>query len=149
MKLSDYLAISAIILSIIGILFTYFNNKKLNEQQKLINDIIISTDKQVKDKQNKAYIMARSIRGVGTVVIEIFNSGNAIGTNIRIEFPYGASEGFISTGKNLLTYSQMNPKAQGTKLEYTLTNYQNPVIIKFIWDDAFSLNNSIEQVLTI
>lgn len=149
MDVSNWIALVAVVISVIGGLFSFFNNRKLNIQQKQINDIILAKEEKEKNNQKKAFIEASCIPHKGQSTVMVYNKGNAIAHNIRIEFPYDEKDGLLF--RNLpFPYPQMNPQAQGTEFCINLNSgHVNPVHIKFIWDDEFANNNEMTQILTL
>lgn len=149
MNTSDLIAFGALILSIGSVVFSSINNRKLNKQQRQINDFTITKERMNEENSKKAFIEARSSYNSGSVTVTIFNTGNAVAKNIRMNLPYDDKDGIIIT--NLpFPYPQINAHSSGAKFYLFLNEgHVNPVNITFIWDDDFSNDNQAIQFLQL
>ena len=137
------------ILALLASAFTYFkHDKKLNEQERKINEYQLKQIEKEDLESKKAAIRGNIVKGLkGKRTLKVYNSGRAIARNIRIE---GLDvEGLFHRADEVFPYELMNPQDY-TEVNIMLFNNCAPTIkLKYIWDDESGKNNEFEQVLTL
>jgi len=137
------------ILAIAGSVTTYLiHDKRLKSQEARINDYELSKIDNEKKDALKAKVRANSYKsGPGRQIVKIFNSGQAIAKNIRIEFTPADYDGYIQ--KNQFPFKYLNPQ-DFTEISMILVSEMPDTIeIKMMWDDEFSLDNDYSQIITL
>lgn len=145
-------AIAAFVVSLGALIFSAYtyskHDKKIKDQEQIINDYQINKIKKEDEESRKASIKGNIIKGNrGKLCLRIFNAGKASARNIRVE---GLDvDSLVVIGKDLFPYELMNPQ-DNTELTIWITKDSASVIkLKYIWDDDFGQNNEFEQVLTL
>lgn len=91
MIVSDYIAICAVIVSLISIIvsiFLYNNQKKYIQTQDDLNQILLSKEKKQIESADEAIISANVVKmGNKILRIRIFNKGNGRANNVQISYP--------------------------------------------------------------
>jgi len=142
--ISSGLSLLAIALTII----MYFkHDKRLKKQEEKLNIYQLKKMEVEESDNKKAQIRGNILKGDrGRRILKIFNSGRAIGRNIRIEY-LGDMEN-IFTNDSHFPYELLNPQ-DNTEIFLFLSEGASTLKIKLIWDDDFMNNNEFIQVLTL
>ena len=139
------------ILAIIGTLYTYIrHDKKIKEQERILNEYQIEKIKAEKDESKKALIKGNIVKyEKGKRVLKVFNAGKAAAYNINLEILNDNIEEKGIVGFHFEPYEMMNPH-DSTETYFFLCEGHTPTLkAKFTWKDEFQDNNEFVQVLSL
>ncbi|MEG1648298.1 MAG: hypothetical protein RR277_00250 [Rikenellaceae bacterium] len=139
------------ILAIFGTLYTYIrHDKKIKEQERILNEYQIEKIKTEKDESKKALIKGNVLKSEkGKRTLKVFNAGKAVAFNINLEILNGNIEEKGVLNFHFEPYEMMNPQ-DSTETSFFLCEGHTPTLkIKFTWEDDFQDNNEFIQVLSI
>lgn len=144
---SDIIAFSAFLVS--GL--TYIcNDRKINKQSRVINSSQIKRDKEEEENKMKADLKAESNKlPDGTRKLFVYNIGEGIAKNIRIEFEELKEPDGILVKVKKLPYPFLNYKDEFALPMQITSSVKKLPIIKLIWDDEFGMNREKMQVIDL
>lgn len=151
----DYLGIAGFILSIISLgfaAFIYFkHDKKIKSQELLINEYQLNTHKDAEIEKKKAIVKANIInRGKGSYRIKIFNSGQAVANNIRVELSLENGQSLdnaLVITANPFPFAMLSPHDSAEISFMAFLGSPDSFYIKTMWDDQFEENRENVQLL--
>lgn len=155
METIDYLGIAGFVISIVSLgfaTFIYFkHDKRIKSQELLINEYQLNTHKDAEIEKKKAIVKANIInRGKGSYRIKIFNSGQAVAKNIRVEMSLenGQSlEDELAITANPFPFAMLSPHDSAEISFMAFIGSPDAFYIKTIWDDQFEENRENVQFL--
>lgn len=139
------------ILAIFGTLYTYIrHDKKIKEQERILNEYQIEKIQAEKDESKKALIKGNVLKSEkGRRTLKVFNAGKAIAYNINLEILNNNIDEKGIIGFDFKPYEMMNPQ-DSTETSFFLSEGHTPTIkVKFTWKDEYQDNNEFIQVLSI
>lgn len=145
--LSDIISLIALI----GTIITYWvHSRKLNTQQKQINEFQIRKGLEEEDNKKKALICANTFKSSKGWRIRVYNKGEATARNIRFySDDIGMEESGIELRVDMKSYPLLN-KGDHFDIVMLLAEGHNPApIIKLVWDDFFGKDRENEQSLNL
>lgn len=146
-ELSDIISLVALA----GTVITYLlHSRKLNVQQKQINEFQIRKSIEEEDNRKKALICASAFKSPKGWRIGVCNKGEATARNIRLIYnDNGLSKSGIELCMNVESYPLLN-KDDNFDIVMLLAEGHNPApIIKLVWDDPFGKDREYEQSLNL
>ena len=143
--ISLVIAILAFLLSV----STYIiHDRKLKEQEKLLNEYQLRAFVQGEEEKKKAVIRARAVktnRGERTVVI--YNTGKAMARNLTVAME--KEDQVFATNPDLpITYSELLPDAF-REIKLFLAEGDDVLTLNYTWDDDFGVNNKESQTIDL
>lgn len=155
MNIMDYIGIAGFILSIISLgfaTFIYFkHDKRIKSQELLINEYQLNTHKEAEIEKKKAIIKANIInRGNGSYRIKIFNSGQAVAKNIRVEMSLEDGESLensLTIITNPFPFAMLSPHDSAEISFIASIGTPRTFYVKMIWDDQFEIDRVNTQLL--
>lgn len=86
--ITDFIAVTASCAALGLSIYTYFSHdKRLNEQNKIINDFQLKKYNKEADSEKRADIEANVIdQGTGHKLIKVYNKGKALAKNVEVAF---------------------------------------------------------------
>lgn len=145
--LSDIISLIALL----GTVITYWmHSRKLNTQQRQINDFQIKRSLEEEEDKKKAFVRANTFKSPQGWRLRVYNKGEATARNIRLIFnDNGLSKSGIELRINIKSYPLLN-KDDKFDIVMILAEGHNPApIIKLIWDDCFGKDREYEQSLNL
>lgn len=146
-ELSDIISIIALI----GTAITYlFHSRKLNTQQKQINEFQIRKSIEEEENRKKALISATAFEMGEGWRVRVSNKGEAIARNIRLySDDISMEESGIDLWTDIESYPILN-KDEYFDMVMSLCEGHNPTpVIKLVWDDPFGKDREYEQSLNL
>ncbi|MGL4519555.1 MAG: hypothetical protein ACRCUJ_07765 [Phocaeicola sp.] len=148
MDSTNIITITISSLALIGSLLTYLiHTKRLNEQQKQINQYQLKSLKEEEENKKKAFIQCEQIENPNRGKLDyliIKNTGNSPAMNVN--YIMDDSDCFTHED-NLFPYPKLLPNQ--TIEIYFYSDRRCNKTITFTWDDDFKEGRSTEQVLYI
>lgn len=133
---------------IIGGLFMYFHHdKKIKNQEKLLNDLQIKQYKRVEEQEKQAKVECNIIYGdKGIRRIYFYNSGLSDAHNVRIEILNKDNLDGVNILGNWGPYDLITSR-NGKREERILLceGHTDALKLRITWDDEFGNNRSILQ----
>lgn len=153
MGTSDVISLGSLIISTIALIWSATINRRLNKQQRVLNDAQLVKNEQEQQEARKACIKAELYRvGEFSKRIRITNDGSATARNVRYESSDIEREKSgirIIDCDNKIPYPLLHSgESFDLQIHVYVGSISNP-IIKFIWDDDFAKENEREQVLDV
>jgi Tfp pilus assembly pilus retraction ATPase PilT len=148
--LSDFFALSALILSAYSIKKTVDFNKRQKEfieTNDKLNKMLLEKESQDALQQKKADISANFIDiGKNNYRLKVFNKGKSTANNIRIDFPEGNELFIDSDVKRKFPVPILEQHQYVELLTASSLGSPNRITIKLLWDDEYKKDN--EKILT-
>ncbi len=148
MELNDIITIFLSSLGVIGALYTYIvHTKRLNSQQKQINEYQIRKMKEETLEKKQAWIEANVYKAGKGWKMKIYNKGKAKATNINFESQTLEEDQGINVYKDpgMFPIPSLPPQNSVELTVFLLYGHKPIHKIKFTWDDEFSSDRSQEQ----
>lgn len=147
MELEGYSLVLSI-LAIIGTTFTYFkHDRKIKDQEKLINDHHLKKIKEEELSFMQADVRATLMKGdKGKRILRIFNKGKAAAYNIRLELEAEAQALFSS---NPFPFQKMNEHENVDLKIYLHKGSPNNIGFTILWDDEYGKDNKHKQIVQL
>lgn len=149
MNIEIFISLGLSILATIGSLYTYIaHTRRLNSQQKQINDYQLKQLKEEEAEKKKALIQCYNIAIPGTQmdILHIRNIGSAIAYNV--DFDIDEDDVQFNMSDELFPYPKLLP-GQSIEIRYYNGSNNEHQTITFTWDDDFKKGESIDQVLNL
>lgn len=125
--------------------------KKIKSQELLINEYELNTHKDAEIEKRKAIIKGNIInRGKGSYLIKVFNSGQAVAKNIRVELSLedgGLLKDALAITANPFPFAMLSPHDSAEISFMAFMGSPSAIYIKTIWDDQFEENRENVQLL--
>lgn len=148
MELNDIVTALLSLVAVIGSIYTYIvHNKRLNNQQRQINDYEIKKLEEERLEKKQALVEANVYKSGGIWKMKIFNRGKARATNIRFESKTLDEDSSIRLNYDLEMYPipSLLPN-DSVEITVILCNGHKPVHkMLFTWDDESGAGRSQEQ----
>lgn len=145
--------IISIIIALLALLFsviTYFiHDRKLKEQEKILNEYQLRVLAQVEEENKKAIIRARTVKTIGGKrTLLIYNIGKAKARNLIVAMDNG--EQVIAARPGFpVTYPELFPNTSREITLFLLTEGDDDVILNYTWDDDSGKNNMESQTIDL
>ncbi len=151
MSIETYISFLFSVLAIGGTCYTYFvHTKKLNAQQKQINDYQLKQLKEEEVKKKKAIIQCHVIQKTNDLgsfnTIQVINEGKATAYNVMLEVD--EQKLILFVGDGILPLSELRP-GQSFEITYHKNSNEYNYCINLIWDDEFKKGENAKQVLNL
>lgn len=137
------------ICGIIGGLFAYFrHDKKIKEQEKLLNELQIKQYKKAEEQEKQAKVECNIISGnKGSSKIRFYNSGLSDARNVRIEILNKYDLKGVIVNENWGPYDLITPRNGKREERIALCEGHTDVLkLRITWDDDSGNNRSILQL---
>ena len=135
---SAWIAVFALIFSVVTFLV---HDKKIKQQEKLLNDYQLGKIEEEKENKQKAQVKANYIKGRGgNNILKVFNAGQSKAENVNFFLNPEDQDVFI-LNSDIFPLEFLNPQES---MEINLTTHKgspNKLKIALTWDDEFKLNN--------
>lgn len=141
---SALIALSSLFLSLVK-----YNKheKRLNEQQKTINQYQLRKIQEEEACKKKALIKGNIVRdSKGSVVLKIFNSGESNANNVRVEI-LSSKEGLLFN--DIKPIELINPHRSFDFHIFLCEGHASSIKLCYTWDDDFANRNTNEEHLQI
>jgi len=144
--------IVSIILSLLALAFTGYtylaHDKKLKEQERLLNDYQLRSLKQGEEENLKAIIRAKAVKTTGGKrTLYIYNAGKTKARNIVIELPV-EKQVYSSSPNFPLMYNELLPEAF-REVTLFLCEGDDELTLNFTWDDDYQTSNKESQTIDL
>lgn len=149
MNIENYISLCLSILAAIGASYTYIvHTRRLNSQQRQINDYQLRHLKEEEDEKKKALIQCRNISTPGSQldILQIQNIGSAAAYNV--DFDIDEEDIQFTMSDELFPFPKLLP-GQSIEIRYYYGGYNEHQTIAFTWDDEYKKGEKIEQVLSL
>ena len=149
MNIETYISLGLSVLAAIGASYTYVvHTRRLNSQQKQINDYQLKHLKEEEDEKKKALIQCCNISMPGTQmdILQIQNIGSAAAYNIN--FDIDEEDIQFNMSDELFPFPKLLP-GQSIDIRYYYGGNNEHQTIPFTWDDDYEKGEKIEQVLSL
>ncbi|MBD5397874.1 hypothetical protein HDR62_07125 [bacterium] len=133
---------------IMGGLFMYFrHDKKINQQEKLLNDLQIGQYRKEEDQEKQAQVACNIVSdGKGSKRVYFYNSGLADARNVRIEILDRNSLKGVIINDKWGPYDLITPRNGRREERIHLSEGHTKVLnLRITWDDEFGNNRTILQ----
>ena len=136
------------IIALLGSLATYIiHDRKIKEQEKMINAYQLAKFKEEEEDNKKALISGNIIKKEsGQRVLKIYNKGKATATNINIQ---GLDIQEIDVYDKILPYELMNPQDYFEIRFRIIMNAPPTLKLTYTWDDEYKTGNTYTQILSL
>lgn len=136
------------LLAITPIVIHLIYDRKLKNQQNLINEYEIK-ERELQEAENKkamikGNIYSSNVKGVKNLVV--FNAGKATAYNIRVEILTDL-KGIICS--EIKPYEMLHPQDKFENTFHLAYGHSPTIKIKYIWDDEHENNRDFVQVLDL
>ncbi len=152
MEISDYVLIISTIIGFIALVKSFFNDRKIKQQQLEINEYKLEVIEKKKIDEKKACIRTTIVRDKNSdeTKIEITNIGVHPAYNIHLDTEDIESKGIFILKEEKMPYPILN-KDDSFKIDFVLSHNASTTIIvaKLIWDDGIGENQTKEQALDL
>lgn len=148
MVISNYISISAVVVSLISIIVSiilYINQKKYIKTQDDLNKLLLYKEKNEIEQNNSAFVSANVVSmGNSNYRIRIFNTGKSRANNVKISYPEEHSW-FIKDEKFPMRFIDPN-KSVDLPLSIFL-NSESKITIIITWKDNSSNEEKRNEVI--
>lgn len=149
MNIETYISLVLSLLATLGALYTYIiHTRRLNSQQKQINDYQLKHLKEEEDGKKKALIQCCNISMPGNQmdILQIQNIGSAVAYNVN--FDVDEEDVQFNMSDKLFPFPKLLP-GQSIEIRYYNGSNNEHQTITFTWDDDYKKGERIEQVLSL
>lgn len=151
MEVESIINLSISSLAAAGALYTYIaHTRRLNSQQKEINEYQIKLLKEEEEGKKKALIQCHVIQKTNDLgpfnKIQVINEGKATAYNVMLEVDEQKLILFIGDG--ILPLSELHP-GKSFEIAYHKNSNEYNYCINLIWDDEFKKGENAKQVLNL
>lgn len=143
----------AILISIVSLVYSFFNGKKLRKQQRLINEFTLK-EKKIKEETNKKAKIKINVekQDEAKYYIRVKNVGVAPAENIFIDWQgidNSQNSKIAIYDKGNLPYPLLNSEEDFLIMLWLFEGHENTLpIIKIHWEDNFSKDNECKFTLS-
>lgn len=132
---------------LVGILIYFAHDRKLKQQERLINSYQLKQLREEEQANKKADIRAEISQNTkGSRTLRIWNNGRAIARNIRLT---GLSvKGLVLMDRNIFPYHTMAAQ-DSVEIKFLLSESLRELTLTFIWDDEFGVNREKQQTIPL
>lgn len=152
MNIETYISFLFSVLAIGGTCYTYFaHTKKLNAQQKQLNDYQLKQLKEEEEKKKKALIECNVIQNTNDIIghlneIQIINKGMATAYNIMLEVD--KKKIMLMVSDQELPLPELRP-GQTIEISYHKKAIDYHYRVDLTWDDEFKEKEKTTQFLRL
>ena len=145
----NIISIIVAILALVFSCYTFFaHDRRLKQQEKLINEYQLRSMLQSEEENKKAIIRAKSVKYTsGKRTLCIFNTGKAKARNLKVDML--DDEQVVASRPELpQTYEELLPDAS-REILLLLSEGDDEITLTFEWEDDFRNDNKESQTIDL
>lgn len=144
--------ILSVILAFIAFGFSFYtffaHDRRLKEQETLLNEYQLRSLAQNEEENKKAIIRAKSVKyNGGNRTLYIYNTGKAKARNLKVEMP-NDNQVYASRPDFPLNYDELLPEASREVLLF-LAEGDDELTLTFEWEDDYCKDNKEQQTIDL
>ena len=145
----DIISIIIAVLAFAFSCYTFFaHDRRLNKQEKLLNEYQLWSMAQSEEENKKAVIRAKAVKYTGGKrFLYIYNTGRSKARNLKVDM-IDDDQVIASRPELPITYTELLPDAS-REILILLTDGDDEITLTFEWEDDFGKENKESQTIDL